>query len=124
MKHLRKFNESNEDELLDWMKECFLEFSDEEKYDVEFDDDEYIVYLFTGGFNLSKDFDRSHGKTIEDFIEYHKSLLNFHSELDTSIKRVLDKFENMKYEIDLEYLNDVDDNKEYVIIQFYDEKRN
>lgn len=119
MKHLRKFNESNEvDEVLDWMKECFLEFSDEEKYDVEFekDDDEYFVYVFTDGFNLSKDFEKSHGKKIEDFIEYHKSLLNFHSELDTSIKRVLDKFENMKYEIDLEYMNDY---KEYVIIHFY-----
>ena len=132
MRHLRKFNESKENEVIDWIKECFLEFSDEEKYDVEFDDDEYIVYLFTGGFNLLK-----YGKwkrfnvdkqNVEYFVEYHQSLLNFYSELDTSIKRVLDKFENMEYDIDLEYvtvegdMNDID--KEYVTIQFYDKKTN
>ena len=89
MKHLRKFKESHEDEVLDWIKECFLEFSDEEKYDVEFDDDEYIVYLFTGGFNLLKygKWKRFNDKqNIEYFVEYHQSLLNFYSELDTSIK--------------------------------------
>ena len=133
MKHLRKFNESKENEVIDWIKECFLEFSDEEKYDVEFEDNEYIVYLFTGGFNLSKEKPRSifnvdkHKQNVEYFVEYHQSLLNFYSELDTSIKRVLDKFENMKYDIDLEYvtkgnMNDID--KEYVTIQFYDEEEN
>ena len=39
MKHLRKYNESldNFDDIVKYIKLCFVEFSDEDKYDVEYE---------------------------------------------------------------------------------------
>ncbi len=118
MKHLRKYNESldNFDDIVKYIKLCFVEFSDEGKYDVEYElnEDTIEVLLFTGYTNDVIEDDINH------FLKISKKLHEFYLDIEVAIKRVLDEYPDLSYVIGREFVDyDKNNGKEYIDISFY-----
>lgn len=118
MKHLRKYNESldNFDDIVKYIKLCFVEFSDEGKYDVEYElnEDTIEVLLFTGYTNDVIQDDINH------FLNISKKLHEFYLDIEVAIKRVLDEYPDLSYVIGREFVDyDKNNGKEYIDISFY-----
>jgi hypothetical protein len=94
MKHLRKYTESltkrSFEDFVKYVESCFIEFSDEEKYDVEIEHNEAIneleILLFTGYTN----------EKVEDKIDFFLNISNelneFYLDINVAIKRILDEY--------------------------------
>jgi len=127
MKHLKKYNESyNQKEFLEHIKMCFIEFSDEDKYQIEFefteDDEEYkydiSVSLYTGFVHPSEC--EEYGK-IDYYLKMSSELKEFYLDIDVAIKRILDEYIDIDYQISRDFVehHKSDKGKEYIGIDFY-----
>jgi hypothetical protein len=123
MKHLKRYNESIDDnlyeEIFSYAKECFLEFYDVEEYDVE---DEKLVDGFNISIELPNFYKNSKIKTltglvgdIDMFINWSNRLNEFFFDVQVSINRFKDKYNNIEIYIERD---DLDLVTEYVRINF------
>jgi hypothetical protein len=105
---------------------CFIEFSDEDKYQIEFefteDDEEYkydiSVSLYTGFVHPSEC--EEYGK-IDYYLKMSSELKEFYLDIDVAIKRILDEYIDIDYQISRDFVehHKSDKGKEYIGIDFY-----
>ena len=96
MKHLRKYNENVKFEFdEEYIKECFIEFYDDAKYDMceEYDtNSEYIGYEL--GINCP-DLEILEEYGIEKFIKTSEELADFYKEIEVCIEKVKIKYHDV-----------------------------
>lgn len=95
MKHLRKYNENVNQEFEfdeEYIKECFIEFYDDAKYDMceEYDtNSEYIGYEL--GINCP-DLEILEEYSMDEFIRTSEELVDFYKEIEVCIEKVKIKY--------------------------------
>ena len=93
MKHLRQYNENVNFEFdEEYIKECFIEFYDDAKYDVCEEADNTTEYIEHGlGINCP-DLQTETNYSVDDFIEINEELLDFYKEIRVCIEKVKIKY--------------------------------
>jgi hypothetical protein len=95
MKHIKKYNEEEVD--IDYIKDCFIDFQDDVKYDYEIGDiDENEGYIICIGIDViptPPEIDTKY--SISKLVEYSNSLNNFYLDLENSIDKVKLKYPNI-----------------------------
>lgn len=120
MNHLKSYNESFDDinDKISFIKECFIDFIDDEKFDVEIEHNtgEYYDDRSVKGeslaiainiphlpFEINKKLTgenlREFKGSIEDFLSFSKSLYDVYLDIEVSLKRILDKYPDINYRI-------------------------
>lgn len=115
---LKKFNENfedSEDDILDYIKHCFVEFLDKPNTNVEIDG-VYQDLLIEVSTYIEEFVPKPEITKIEELLEYSNKVNEFYKDIETAIKRVLDEYPKMSYNIQYYY----DDGN--VFIHFYDQK--
>lgn len=123
MKHLKRYNESIDDnlyeEVFSYAKECFLEFYDVEEYDVEEEklDDGFTISIELPNFyKKGKNNNHNYCGSIDKFIKWYNKLNEFFQDVQISINRFKDKYNNVEVFIEKE---NMDLTTEYIRIAFY-----
>ena len=116
MKHIKEFNENNEDIFLDidYIKACFIDLIDSkeysgeiETYPIELSDRDDLVNSCSF-YCLEPEM----AKTINSDVEYYESIGKvdeFISELKTGISRLKDEYPNYKIKFNVELNSNPDD---------------
>lgn len=87
MKYLKHY-ENNGDDILDYIKSCFIDFIDDEKVRIEYNGE--IIEL-----ELEEPEMSDHTTTdINEFIDFSKKILNFYEDLDDCIKKFKIRYDN------------------------------
>jgi hypothetical protein len=131
MKHLRKFNESFENEHLDieYIKHCFADLSDDPECDVEYDTHEdylrdnpnYGITLSDEYVDLTIDIPRiTKGVRFERMIVNSERITHIVKSIDVAIKRLKDEYPN--YNIEINYEEDDDRPNDYLQININNKK--
>lgn len=98
MKHLRKYNEDvNQNFEFDeeYIKECFIEFYDDAKYDVYEEVDNTNEYIEHGlGINCP-DLEILEEYSIDKFIKISEELTDFYKEIEVCIEKVKIKYHDV-----------------------------
>lgn len=96
MKHLKKYNESKDDVDIEYIKDCFIEFKDNSKYEYEIEEDNHDTYLIGIGINILPtlpEIDMEH--TISELVEFSNSLNNFYLDVENCVNKVKLKYPNI-----------------------------
>lgn len=111
MNHLKSYNESFSDinDKISFIKECFIDFIDDEKFDVEIEHSvkgeslAIAINIPHLPFEINKKLTGTNLKefkgSIEDFLSFSKSLYDVYLDIEVSLKRILDKYPDINYEI-------------------------
>lgn len=102
MKHLKKFNESleNKQEIIDYIKLCFIEFYDRPGNiveDEEYNDGESITFQLAIDEPdlLGKDYD----KNINNFVKNSQEIVEFYLEIENCLEKVKIRYDlKVKFE--------------------------
>jgi hypothetical protein len=111
MKHLKKYNESIDDdiyeEVFSYAKECFLEFYDVEEYDVEEEklDDGFTIAIELPKFYKNNNNNHTYYGDINKFIKWYNRLNEFFQDVQVSINRFKDKYNNIEVLIEKENMD-------------------
>lgn len=130
MNHLKSYNESFDDinDKISFIKECFIDFIDDEKFDVEIEHNGESLAIAINiphlPFEVNKKLTGENLKefkgSIEDFLSFSKSLYDLYLDIEVSIKRILDKYPDINYEIIKEPYDQLHEGKilSYIWIEF------
>jgi hypothetical protein len=105
MKYIRLYNESKAsilEELIDYTIGCFSEFSDDDKFQTEFDlefDDRFMIMINIP--NLNEPYK---GKDISEFINWSASLNSLFLDIHVAINRVKDKYKDIEVNIRIYFI--------------------
>ncbi len=106
MKHLRKYNEDLESDLvgIEYIKNCFVEFIDKGAQVEIGDDNEYIqIIINLPGVTFSDDeWSLETYNTIKDRIKYHELSTEFYLDIDNCIDKVKLRFPDKEYDFETE----------------------
>lgn len=100
MKHLKYINESNKSDTIDYIKFCFLDILDDDRFRVKFfigwaESDTDVIRLAISPKRPRPDGNAYIGTwetNIQDLKENNDIISELYSDIETSINRVLDKF--------------------------------
>jgi hypothetical protein len=97
MKHLKKYNESNEEFNLVYIEDCFVEFKDNSEYEYEIEEDELGSYIIEIGINILPVPPAIEDElSIAELVEYGNSINNFYLDIENGIDKVKIKYPNIK----------------------------
>jgi len=125
MKHLKKYNESIDKSISDYINECFLEFFDDSKYETEVDggyEDRHCLMINLPILSNTEFLRQSY--SIDDFIKWSNEINDFYLDIKTCINRIKDKYPNMDVRIEEDSFQrrNIPNNKvetiDYIIIYF------
>jgi hypothetical protein len=96
MKHLKKYNESIQiDEFIEYVKDCFIEFQDDSKYDFSIslptDDDKKNTYCIIKIDIIPSPIERDRLYSISKLVKNFESLNEFYLNVENSIDKVKTK---------------------------------
>jgi hypothetical protein len=96
MKHLKKYNESNEEFDLGYIQDCFVEFKDDSKYQYEIEEDEHAEpgsYIIGIGVNILPGPPAIEEEvSIAELVKYGNSINNFYLDIENCIDKVKIKY--------------------------------
>jgi hypothetical protein len=95
MKHLKYINESNKSDIIDYIKFCFLDILDDDRFECETNIKENtfrVKISFITPRASGNPFTTPWETNIEDLKENNDIMSELYSDIETSINRLLDKF--------------------------------
>ena len=106
MKHLKKYNESKNSDIVDYIRIVFADFIDDGS-EIEFDNKECSIDISLPPLQIPNK--KLNGYTIGsvsgdiDFFKTHtKELINIYESIESAINRVKDEYPEIKYRIEKE----------------------
>lgn len=98
MKHLRKYNENVNQKFEfdeEYIKECFIEFFDDAKYDITEQYDTNSKYVEYGLGIDCPDLEIEVEYSVDNFIKMSEELSDFYKEVEVSIEKVKIKYQDV-----------------------------
>lgn len=120
MKHLNKYNESKEEFDIDYIKDCFIEFQDDPKYD-------FIIKENRDDIEIELDIhpspiERDRKYSMDKLVKFGKSLSDFYLDVENSVDKVKLKYPSINVECEENFYTSRSENvkygHKYIIITF------
>jgi hypothetical protein len=105
MKHLKKYNENNEEFDLGYIEDCFVEFKDNSEYDFEIEKSGNIINIYIN--ILPEPLKIKKEQTLTEVIKYANSINNFYLDIENCIDKVKIKHTNITTILKEELLREV-----------------